>query len=107
MNRFVALDTALDLIRNLRRPLAALRCKDRKLYEQIRAAASSAALNVSEGNRRSGADRRYHFRIAAGSADEACTGLRVAEAWGYLGEHEIRKTLQVGDRLLGLLFDQR
>ena len=62
----------------------------------IRSAASSVALNLAEGRRRQGKDRQYHWSVAAGSADEKRTALRVARALGDLGEEE---TAAADDRL--------
>ena len=70
MTRFQALELSIQAIRSLRQPLAKLREQDPKLADQLQRAASSVALNLSEGRRRTGKDRRHHFRIAAGSADE-------------------------------------
>ena len=61
-----------------------------KLEDQICRAGSSISLNLAEGNRRAGKDKQNHWRIAAGSADEVRTALRVAEAWGYLGDKDTR-----------------
>jgi hypothetical protein len=44
------------------------------------------------------------FRIAAGSADETRTHLRVAEAWGYLSASEIEVPLRLADRQLAILW---
>jgi four helix bundle protein len=96
---FQALRVSLDLVRSLRRPVERLRARDRALSEQIRRAASAIALNLAEGRKRSGADRLHHFRIAAGSAEEVRTGLRVAEAWGDLPAAEVPDTLELLDRL--------
>ena len=101
---FQALELSLDVIRGLRQPLRQLRCRDRKLHDEIRRAASSASLNIGEGNRRVGKDRLHHFRIAAGSADETRSALRVAEAWGDLDEAAIQESLQLLDRLLAVLW---
>jgi len=101
---FQALDLSIDLIRSLRSPVEVLRSRDPALHKQIRAAASSVALNLGEGNRRVGADRLHHFRIAAGSAEEVRTALRVAEAWGDLEMVAITGPLQLLDRLLGILW---
>ena len=100
----MALEVALDSIRSLRVPLERLRTRDPRLCEQVRAAASSIALNIGEGQRRCGKDRIHHYRIAAGSAAEARTGLRVAEAWGYLDLSEIRDALALLDRVLRMLW---
>jgi four helix bundle protein len=61
-------------------------------------------LNVAEGNRRSGKDRLHHFRIAAGSAEEVRTALRVAAAWGDLQEPAMAEPLRLLDRVLGMLW---
>ncbi len=104
MKRFVAFEVSLDFVRSLRRPLAMIRRKDKKLHDQIRDAASSASLHSSEGSGRVGGDRLHLFRVSYSSAREACAGLQTAEAWGYLSESDIRRSLEIGDRLLGLLW---
>ena len=101
---FQALELSIDLIRSLRSPVEVLRSRDPGLHKQIRAAASSVAMNLGEGNRRVGADRRHFFRIAAGSAEEVRMALRVAEAWGDLEMGAITEPLQLLDRLLGMLW---
>ena len=80
-HRFLALERALELIALLRVPLAEIRTEDADLARQIRRAANSIALNLGEGERRRGKDRRHHYRIAAGSARETQVALRVAVAW--------------------------
>jgi four helix bundle protein len=102
--RFVALEVSVEVIRSLRQPLEVLRSRDPELFRQVRKAASSIPLNLAEGNRRSGKDRVHHFRIAAGSADEVRTALRVAAAWGDLQEPAIAESLRLLDRLLGMLW---
>ena len=102
--RFHALELSLDLIRSLRQPLRRLAQRDAQLDRQIRAAASSVALNLGEGSRRAGKDRRYHFRVASGSANEVRTALRVGEAWGHLERADTARPLEILDRLLGMLW---
>jgi four helix bundle protein len=103
MAHFQALEITLQAISSLRAALEPLRRRDPRLHDQIRAAASSIALNIAEGNKRAGRDRRYHFRVAAGSADETRTALRVAIAWGDLSEERVRGTLALLDRVLAML----
>jgi four helix bundle protein len=102
MVRFEVLEVSLDLVRSLRRPVERLRVRDRVLWEQIRAAAISVPLNLAEGNRRLGGDRLHHFRIAAGSVEEARTALHVALAWGDLQADDISEALQLLDRLAAM-----
>jgi four helix bundle protein len=102
--RFEALEVSIEIVRSLRQPLEILRSRDADLFRQIRRAASSVALNISEGNQRSGKDRVYHFRIARGSAAEVCTALRVAAAWGDLQEQATAEPFRLLDRLLRLLW---
>ena len=102
--KFIALETSLPLIRALRRSLSPLRIRDAKLYDQIRRAATSVALNLAEGAGRSGRDRRRHYRIAAGSAEEVRVALRVAEAWGDLSPQATAEALGRLDQLLAMLW---
>ena len=60
------------------------------------------ALNLGEGQRRSGADRVQCFRIAAGSAAEVGVALRVAEAWGYLDAAGLLDARALLDRVLAM-----
>jgi four helix bundle protein len=93
----------LELIRSLRGPVRKIRRHKARLAAQLEDAASSVAANVAEGNRRVGRDRLHLFRIAAGSADEARTHLRVAEAWGYVDLADIEAALRLADRELAML----
>ena len=102
--QFEALHVSLQVIRSLRRAVRDLRRHDPRLTEQIRSAASSACLNLAEGNRRGGKDRTHLVRIAAGSAAEVRAALRVAEAWGDLPADAITEPLELLDRLLAMLW---
>ena len=102
--RFEALELSLDVIRSLRGVLPRIQRQDRDLARQIRRAVSSVALNLGEGNRRQGGDRKHLWRIAAGSAEEVRTALRVAEAWGFVSGRTISRALERIDRLLGMLW---
>lgn len=101
---FVVYDQTLHLLGKLRAPLATLATRDKPLAIQLKRAASSIALNLAEGNRRHGQDRRHLFRIAAGSAAEVKAALDVACAFGDLDHHDtldIRRTL---DGILAMLW---
>ena len=100
----MALEISLRTIRELRGVVSRVRRQDVKIAQQIVAAASSVAANVAEGNRRRGADRLHSFRIAAGSADETRTHLRVAVAWGWLTDADVQAALALIDRQLRLLW---
>jgi four helix bundle protein len=102
--RFETLELSLEVVQQLRQAIAPLRALDPKLFDQIRAAASSVCLNLAEGNRRLGADRKRVFRIAAGSADEVRTGLRVALAWGDLDAGAVAPALALLDQVLAMLW---
>ena len=75
---------------------------DRDLAAQLTRAASSVLLNIGEGERRAGGDRRRFFQIASGSASEVRAVLDAAQAWGWvLDDKEARSHL---DRVLALLW---
>ncbi|MEW6742903.1 MAG: four helix bundle protein [Planctomycetota bacterium] len=101
---FQVLDLSLAVIRHLSRPLERVRRSDPKLYDQIRRAASSVALNLSEGRHRQGKDRQHLFRVAAGSASELRTALQVAQAWGELDLNAVRVALVLLDRVAAMLW---
>jgi len=99
---FVAYQVSLDLVRGLVPVVEKVRGHDRELADQLRRAATSVALNLAEGHRRSGRDRGRFFAMAAGSGGEVRAALDVAEAWGWsLTGEDVRPVL---DRLLALLW---
>lgn len=99
-----AFDVSLELVRSLEQPLACLDRRDTDLAKQLRRAAASVSLNLSEGSRRHGKDRIHLWRIAAGSADEVAASLRVAEAFGYLKSATAAQSLALCDRVLAMLW---
>ena len=102
--RLVALEVTLEAIRALRSPLLPLRSRDPKLYEQIRRAASSVALNLAEGQGRRGKDRQHFWRIALGSAREVEVALRVAVAWGDLRASAVADSVRLLERVSAMLW---
>jgi four helix bundle protein len=100
----IALDVAIEIVTRMRPLLARLLTVDRNLEDEGRRASTSIALNTAEGSRRVGRDRPHAFSIAAGSAKELQTVLRVAVAFGYLTAEEIGDLPALIDRELGLLF---
>ena len=101
---FDALDVGLEVVVSVRDVVSRLQRFDRDLASQLRRAVSSVALNVSEGSRRQGRDRLHLFRIAAGSADEARSALRLAQAWGHVDADMVRESLDLLDRELAMLY---
>jgi four helix bundle protein len=101
---FEALELSIQAVAAMRAPVEKLRTRNAGLYKQILQAGSSIAMNLSEGRRRIGQDRLHHFRIAASSAEESHTGLRVAVAWGQLELREVQPALELLDRVLRMLW---
>ena len=101
---FIALAVSIEVIKSLRKPVAQLARKDTDLADQVRRAASSAALNVAEGSKRSGRDQSYHYRIAAGSCAEVRAALEVANGWGYLDGTDLQAVEALLDRQAALLY---
>ena len=77
--------TVIEVLGMLRPVVAQIETHDRDLARQLRRAAASVALNVSEGSGSRGGTRRERYYNALGSARETGACLDVAEALGYLG----------------------
>jgi len=84
--RFLAYDLSIELIRQLRDPLAVVRRHDAALAKHGRDALNSVALNLAEGSGRAGGDRQHCFTIALGSLREVSAVLEIASAHGWLTE---------------------
>jgi four helix bundle protein len=76
--------TVIEVLRGLRPVVTQIEFHDRDLARQLRRAANSIALNVSEGSGSNGGTRRERYRNALGSARETGACLDVALAFGYV-----------------------
>jgi four helix bundle protein len=102
--RFDCLEASHQLIRALRGPLTRLRHADRKLYVQLRTALASIPLNIAEGRGRQGGDKKHHWCIAHGSAEEVGAILDAAEAFGDLRPVEHQAAKETLTRVLQMLW---
>lgn len=99
---FVSLEVAVQLVSELRPIVEVVGKHDSNLSDQMRRAATSVVLNLSEGARRQRGNQQRAYEIAHGEARELLGALDCAAAWGYvLDAARARRTL---DRLLGLLW---
>lgn len=96
---FDVYEVSLELARSLRPQLPRLRSCDSALATQLMRALASVPLNLSEGRRRAGKDRRHLFRVASGSAAEAKACLDLAEAFGYLEPAALTTVRELLDRV--------
>ena len=99
---FHAYTNALDLIRALVPVVKQLKMFDANIADQVVRAATSITLNVSEGAKRAGKDRRRFYVMAQGSAAEIRGALDTADAWGWRVNSEEAKAIL--DRELALLW---
>jgi four helix bundle protein len=99
---FIAYEVAVDLVRSLRPIVPAIERSDRDLADQMRRAASSIVLNLAEGQRLTKGNKRNHYVIAHGSANEVKASLHTAMAWGWIDDAP--ESLAILDRLLALLW---
>jgi four helix bundle protein len=99
---FIAFEVSLDVIKALRPIVPVIEANDRDLADQIKRAASSVALNLGEGQRSEKGNKRKHYAIAHGSANEVRAALLTAVAWGWLSDPS--EALALLDRLLALLW---
>ena len=74
----------LELIRKVRPIIVLIERKDRDLGRQLRRAAASVVLNLSEGMYSRGRNRAAKYHIALGSAREVLACFEVAEAFGLI-----------------------
>ena len=101
---FEAAHVAEEFVASLRIPIERVAERDANHGSQLRRAAISAALNTSEGGRRTGKDRKHLFRVGAASCDEAMTAARIAVALGWVETADIAPAEALADRLRAMLW---
>ena len=99
---FAAYEVSIDLNRQLRPIVAAIKRNDLELADQLHRAAMSVTLNVAEGARSTAGNQRKRYESAHGSANEVRAALDLAEACGWLTEMTAVRTIL--DRQLALLW---
>jgi len=104
MAQFHVLTASLALMSQLKASVERIARRDADLARQLRRAASSVPLNISEGNMRTGRDRTHLFTVALGSVTEARTALDVAVAWGYVDAAALADAFATIDRVRAMLW---
>ncbi len=67
---FIAYEISKQLIVSLRPLVPVFQANDRDLADQLKRAAQSVLLNLAEGQKFQNGNRRKHYEIAQGSANE-------------------------------------
>src|SRR5262249_43409152 len=100
---FVAYEVSMEIVKTVGPLIQTVARKDRALADQMRRAATSVPLNIVEGSRRKGLDRKHSYRVAAGSADELRAALTIAREWGYVDQSSAASVDALLNRELALL----
>lgn len=82
----IAYEVAIELVRELRPIVDALKTQDPNLAVQLQRCASAVVLNLAEGQRRQKGNKHRAYEIAHGEAREVLGCLDCAGAWGWIGE---------------------
>ena len=101
---FDALTVAHQVIAQLRSLIADIAAADPDLARQLRRAATSVPLNLSEGRQRAGKDRTHLWRVAAGSVAECTAALGIALEWRYIEPADASPALELLDRLRAIVW---
>ena len=96
---FIAYDVSIELIQNLRHLVPIIKQHDHNLADQIQRGATSISLNLNEGSRLTAGNKRKHFDIAHGSANEVKGALDLADAWGLVAAEATSEARRILDRL--------
>ena len=99
---FHCYEVSLQLVRAVRDVEPRIKAFDAALADQLHRATMSVTLNVAEGSRSSGGNKRRHFELAHGSANEVKACLDLAEAFGWLDDTSTARELL--DRELAMLW---
>ena len=86
---------AIELAAGISAPL-------KSLADQVIRSAASVPANLAEGAGRSGRDRKYHWRIAYGSALEVGSHLELLLRLRAVDAGQARKAMEVFDRVRAL-----
>jgi four helix bundle protein len=97
------LDAALAMVSELAAVHSYIASQDRILAHQLQLTACSVPENIAEANRRRGADRLHHYRLAAEHAAEARSALAGAAALSRIERGTIDPVLAKLDQIVDML----
>jgi len=95
-------DVVLEVMTALRPVMATIERRDPDLARQMRRAATSVPLNISEGSLSRGKNRPARYATAMGSMRETLSCMEVAMALGYIDQIDAALRRQI-DHVLGTL----
>jgi four helix bundle protein len=101
---FDALEMSLQVLEQLAPIETQIRRRNHSLGKQLATASESVALNLGEGRNRKGGDQRRHYEMAAGSASEVTTALRIAVLKRYITPDEFAAVEAPLDRVRAMLY---
>ncbi len=101
---FEALEQSMVVLERLVAVEQRVKRHSASLADQISRASESIALNLSEGRWRRDGDKRRHWEMAAGSAGELTTALRIAVAKGYVSKDDAARVDEPLDRVRAMLY---
>jgi four helix bundle protein len=101
---FQVQELSFQLIEELRPLIPRIRARDRALADQLTRAASSVALNISEGRTSDPGNQRARYFTASGSAEESRAVLRVAIGWRHIQAPEAERASQMLDSIVAILW---
>ena len=101
---FDALEMSLRVLERLGSVEQKIRRQSVSLGKQLADAAESVSLNLGEGRLRRDGDQRRHWQMAAGSASEVTTALRIAVVRRYITREDFAAIDADLDRVRAMLY---
>jgi four helix bundle protein len=101
---FKVAELSFQAIAALRPIVPRLRARNRSLADQLERAATSAALNIAEGDHSDAGNQRARFFSAKGSANESLAALRSAVEWGYIPAADVEAARELLTRVVAMLW---
>jgi four helix bundle protein len=97
-------EMTITIIEALAPIVALIQRQDRGLAQQLRASASSIALNIAEAEYSDPGNGHARLFTAAGSANESRSAVRVAIAWRYVSRERAEAVLSQLDQVIAILW---
>ena len=101
---FDALEMSLEVMQQIAPIEGRIRRQSLGLAKQLARAAESVSLNLAEGRLRRDGDQRRHYQMAAGSASELTTALRIARIRSYISDADFAAIDAPLDRVRAILY---